>query len=190
MARVRAHHLATILRHFIAGDLQTANSVGMLDFAKGHLDAVQVVLELGQRFLYVERELKTRHGGRQTILISDEYDAQDLMRSMLAIFFEDVRPEDVVPTKAGASSRVDFVLPDFELAVELKFARDSMSAKSLGEELIVDRERYAANTKVRHLICLVFDHEGRLRNPRGLEGDLSRETSAEGFAVTVRIYDR
>lgn len=186
----KAHHLATILRHFLAGDLQTANSVGMLEFAKGHLDAVQVVLDLGQRFLYVERELKTRHSGRGTILITDEYDAQDLMRSLLAIFFEDVRPEDVVPTTAGASSRVDFVLPDFELAVELKFARDSMSAKSLGEELIVDRERYAANTRVRHLICLVFDHEGRLRNPRGLEGDLSRETSSEGFAVTVRIYDR
>lgn len=186
----KAHLLASILTDFKSGALQTANSVGMVRFADEHLDAVKVVLALGYRFLNVERELRIRRDKRATLEVKDEYDAQDLMRSLLAIFFEDVRPEDVAPITAGASSRVDFVLPDYELAIELKFARDSMDAKSLGEELIVDRERYAAKKGVRHLLCLVFDHQGRLRNPRGLERDLSRESSSEGFAVTVRIYDR
>jgi len=186
----KAHLLASILADFKSGALQTANSVGMVQFADEHLDAVKVVLALGDRFLNVERELEVRREKRPTLEVTDEYDAQDLMRSLLAIFFEDVRPEDVAPITAGASSRVDFVLPDFELAIELKFARDSMDAKSLGEELIVDRERYAARQGVRHLLCLAFDHRGRLRNPRGLERDLSRDSSSEGFAVTVRIYDR
>lgn len=186
----KAYLLASILAGFKSGVLQTANSVGSLRFADDHLDAVKVVLALGTRFLNVERELKIRREERNTLEVKDEYDAQDLMRSLLAIFFDDVRPEDVAPIQAGASSRVDFVLPDYELAIELKFARDSMNSKSLGEELVVDRERYAAKSGVRHLLCLVFDHKGRLRNPRGLERDLSRESSSEGFAVTVRIYDR
>jgi len=186
----KVHLMARILTEFSSGKLLTANSVGMLPFADEHLDAVKVVLGLGARFRNIERELRFRREDRPTLAVNDEYDAQDLLRSLLAIFFEDVRPEDVAPIHAGASSRVDFILPNFELAIELKFARDSMTSKSLGEELVVDRERYAAKPGVRHLLCLVFDHDGKLRNPRGLEADISREASEAGFAVTVRIYDR
>jgi REase_DpnII-MboI len=65
-----------------------------------------------------------------------------------------------------------------------------MSDRDLADELIIDRDRYHADGRVNHLICLVFDYEGRLANPRGLEKDLERASSAEGLAVTVRIYDR
>lgn len=186
----KAHLLASLLTDFRSGALQTANSVGMLEFAGGHVDAVQVVLLLGERFLYVERELGRRYGDRATITINDEYDAQDLLRSLLAVFFDDVRPEDVAPSFAGASSRIDFVIPEYELAIELKFVRPTLDSKKLGEELIIDRDRYAQGKDIRHLMCLAFDHEGLLRNPRGLERDLSRDSSTDNFAVTVRIYDR
>jgi hypothetical protein len=162
----------------------------MVPFAEEHLDAVKVVLTLGERFLYVERELSIRHDNRPTIKIENEYDAQDLLRAMLAIFFDDVRPEGYVPEYAGSSSRIDFIIPDFELAIELKFARSGLNRKQLGEELLVDRQRYEQHKDVRHLLCLVFDHNGILRNPRGLEKDLSKESSLDSFAVTVRIYDR
>jgi hypothetical protein len=35
-----------------------------------------------------------------------------------------------VQTHAGASSRIDFVLPQFRLAAELKYTRESLRAKS------------------------------------------------------------
>ena len=79
---------------------------------------------------------------------------------------------------------------DFKVAIEVKKSRESMTSKSLGDELIVDRDRYAQDDRVGHLICLVFDHERRLSNPRGLESDLSRQSSAAGLAVTVKIIDR
>lgn len=189
-AAEKSHLISSILVDFKSGALQTANSVGMLKFANEHLDAVKVVLTLGERFLYIERELAIRRENRPTVTVTDEYDAQDLLRAMLAIFYDDVRPEDVAGSFAGATSRVDFVIPEFELAIELKFSRPTLDSKKLGEELIVDRERYASRKDVRHLLCLVFDHSGLLRNPRGLEKDLSRESSLENFAVTVRIYDR
>lgn len=189
-ASTKATLLAAALGAFCTGTLQTANSVGALEFADDRLDAVKVVLELGYKFLYVERELKHRHGGRATLEVTDEYDSQDLFRALLAIFFADVRPEDVTPSYAGGSARVDFVIPDYELAIELKYARTSMTARSLGDELIIDRGRYDTRKDVRHLICVVFDHDGILRGPRGVEADLTKEASLDHFAVTVRIFDR
>jgi hypothetical protein len=108
----------------------------------------------------------------------------------LTVFFEDVREETATPEYAAGSSRIDFLLPAFKVAIEVKKSRESMTAKSLADELIIDRDRYAKEDRVGHLICLVFDHEGRLPNPRGLESDLSRQSAAEGLAVTVKIVDR
>jgi hypothetical protein len=182
--------ISLLFRRLIEGRLQTQNSVGSVRFAGDRLDAVATVLALGDRFLYVCRALRQRHSGRATLELNDEYDAQDLLRSLLVIFFEDVRPEVVTPNYAGGSSRVDFVLPEYRLGIELKWTRSGMTGRDLGDQLIIDRDRYKEKHDVHHLVCLVFDHDGLLRNPRGLEKDLTRATSTEGMAVTVRIYDR
>src|SRR5262249_1338609 len=106
------------------------------------------------------------------------------------IFFDDVRDEPNTAEYAGKSSRIDFVLPDFNLAIELKFARSTLTSSSVADQLIVDRDRYGQEDRINHLVCLVFDSEGHLDNPRGLERDLERSATREGLAVTVRIYDR
>jgi hypothetical protein len=124
------------------------------------------------------------------LTIGDEYDAQDLMRALLVQFFDDVRDEEWSPSYAGAATRIDFVLPEVRVAVELKWTRTSMTEKSLGDELLVDRERYAKHPDVGHLICVVFDYEGHLPNPRGMEQDLDRKVTGEGLATTVKIIDR
>jgi REase_DpnII-MboI len=182
--------ISLLFRRLIKGQLQTQNSVGSVRFAGDQLDAVATVLALGDRFLYVGRALKQRYDNRSTLELADEYDAQDLLRSLLVIFFEDVRPEVVTPNHAGGSSRIDFVLPEYRLGIELKWIRSGIKDRSLGDDLIIDRDRYKEKHDVHHLVCLVFDYGGFLRNPRGLEKDLTQAASAEGMAVTVRIYDR
>lgn len=186
----KARAVARLARLLLDGDLATQESVGDISFADGRIDAVKTVLTVAERMLLVERSLGRRHSQRSTIEIKDEYDTQDLLRSLLVIFFDDVREEAATPEYAGGSTRIDFVLPDFKVAIEVKKTRGSMTQKSLADELIIDRDRYATDTRVGHLICLVFDHDGRLANPRGLESDLSRESSASGLAVTVKIIDR
>ena len=182
--------IAQLFRLLADGALVTQDSAGAVDFAGSRVDAVRIIVTLAERMLDVQRSLTRRHGGRSTLKVSDEYDVQDLLRSLLVIFFEDVREETWVPDYAGSSSRMDFALPKFGIAVEVKKSRQNMTAKSLGEELIVDRDKYAEHPSVSHLVCIVIDHEGRLFNPRGLERDLSRDASKEGIAVTVRIVDR
>lgn len=182
--------IARLCRLFVTGELVTLNSAGRLTFAGGEIDAVAVVRLIGERLLYVQREIARRHAKRATMSFDDEYDDQDLVRSLLRLFFDDVRPEDHVPQYAGATSRVDFLLPEFGIAVELKHCRESHDAKKIGEELLVDAARYAEHPDVRHLVCIVIDHDGRLQNPRGLEADLAVASRKDGLAVSVSIIDR
>ena len=109
---------------------------------------------------------------------------------MLVQFFDDVRDEEYTPSYAGKNSRIDFLLPQFKLAVELKHIHEGLKDSDLGEQLIIDRDRYIPHPSVTHLICLVFDYNGRLRNPRALEEDLRRNATTSEMAVTVQIYDR
>jgi hypothetical protein len=180
--------LVFLTKRLVDGTLETRHGGQRLDFADSSIDSVAVVVALGSRMLDVERQLKNRHDSRPTITVQDEYDAQDLLNALLRVFFGDIRREEWSPSYAGGSSRIDFVLPQYRLAIELKYARKSMTSKDLGEQLLVDISKYKAHASVRHLVCLVFDHLGELNNPRGIEDDLSKP--CEGLAVTVRIFDR
>ena len=182
----RAHHIGQLAVLFVEGRLQTERSGPGVRFAGGILDSVDLVVALGNRLVDAAGELMHRRGGKATIALSDEYDYQDILRSVLRLFFDDVRPEDVAPAVAGGTSRIDFILPDVGLAVELKVTRDSLDDRTIGEELIVDITRYRSHKDVRHLVCLVFDSTRVLRNPKGLESDLSQ--TSNGLAVTVRVF--
>ena len=182
--------LADLFGLLVDGRLQTDNSAGDVSFAGSHLDAVAVILAVADRFLLVRRALLRRHDHRSTLEVNDEYDAQDLVRALLLQFFHDVRDEEWTPSYAGGSSRIDFLLPQTRLAIELKWMRPSLTAGKLGEELLIDRERYHAHGGVGHLVCLVFDYEGQLPNPRGLEQDLDQTGTADHVACTVKILDR
>lgn len=68
------------------------------------------VYKLIDKFHTVANQLRNRHSNKDTILISNEYDVQDLLHGLLKIEFEDVRAEEYTPSYAGSSTRVDFLL--------------------------------------------------------------------------------
>jgi hypothetical protein len=185
----KASIIGHLLTRLCAGQLRTLTSAGTVEFANEHLDAVQAALQVGSRLRAMARSLRHRRKGKPPFEITDEYDFQDLFRTVLNVFFDDIREEEVTPTHAGASSRIDFWLPEFALGIELKLTRSGLGDKEVGEQLIVDRDRYKARAGIKHLVCLVLDPDSRVDNPRGLESDLSRDTTDEGMAVTVRIYE-
>jgi hypothetical protein len=130
---------------------------------------------LCSRFHEVVRQLRIRHGGnRATIEIQDEYDVQDLMHSLLRIFFDDVRDEEWTPSYAGGASRMDFLLPDEQTVLEVKKTRNGLAAKEIGDQLLIDIAKYQQHPKCKRLICFVYDPDGRISNARGLERDLSK----------------
>lgn len=146
------------------------------------IDKVQLIIN---RFHQVARQLQARHSERNTIEINDEYDVQDLFHALLKLYFDDIRPEEYTPSYAGSASRVDFLLKDEKIIIEIKKTRNTLKAKEVGEQLIIDTQKYQAHPECKTLICFVYDPEGKIANPRGIEKDLSKDFN--GLPVSVFI---
>lgn len=140
---------------------------------------------LCNKFHLVARQLRKRHDNRATLTIGDEYDVQDFLHGLLRIFFDDIRPEEYTPSYAGKSSRMDFLLKDCRVVVETKMTRKDLGAKEIGTQLIDDIARYRKHQDCNTLFCFVYDPEGYIANPSGIEKDLS--TNENGFTVKVLI---
>lgn len=138
------------------------------------LEPLVFIERLCSRFHLVTRQLRERYDERHTLDINDEYDVQDLMHGLLKINFENIRKEEWTPSYAGACSRMDFLLKNEGIVVEAKKTREGLSAKVLGDQLIIDIERYQAHPDCKMLLCFIYDPEGRLASPEALELDLSK----------------
>jgi len=147
---------------------------------------LDVLLRLVERFHLVARQLRVRHGERSTLTMEDEYDVQDLLHSLLKIQFDDIRQEEWAPSYAGRSSRMDFLLKDQGIVIEVKKTRQGLEEKEVGEQLIVDITKYRIHPDCRTLVCFVYDPECRIGNPIGLQSDLEKQSS-EKLKVVVRI---
>lgn len=133
-----------------------------------------VLDRIARSFHRIATQLSNRYNGRATIAISDEYDVQDLLHSLLLIDFADIRKEEWIPSYAGGASRADFLLKRELTIVEVKKTRKGLDDRELGNQLLVDIPRYQKHSDCKSLYCLVYDPEHRIGNPRGIEGDLSK----------------
>lgn len=148
--------------------------------------AIQTLENLARRFPIYVRELQKRQRDRQPVIITDEYDVQDIFRALLYLHFRDVRPETWTPSYAGGNSRVDFYLYREGVFVEIKKTRDGLRARDVADQLIKDIYRYQSDVShCKALFAFVYDPEGRIDNPEGLETDLSK--SHNGMPVKVVI---
>ncbi len=131
--------------------------------------------------------LTHRRKGAQPLSFSTEYDVQDLLHALLRPWVADIRPEEFTPSYAGSSTRMDFLLPKHRLVIELKFVRDGIHAKKIGEELIVDIDHYRRHPDCEHLWCVVYDPGHLLVNAEGLKNDLEGERSTKDGKVQVKV---
>lgn len=137
------------------------------------------------KFPLIARQLRQRYGDRQTIEIKDEYDVQDLFHSLLKLHFDDIRSEEYTPSYAGSASRVDFLLKKEKLVIEIKKTRNTLGAKEIGNELAIDIARYRAHPDCETLVCFVYDPDGRINNPIGVESDLENIPSNIKIKVII-----
>lgn len=136
--------------------------------------AINIVQAICNHFHQAVRQIRSRYNNRSTIDIEDEYDVQDLLHVFLRLHFDDVRAEEWTPSYAGSASRMDFLLKKERIVVEVKKTRKNLGAKEVGEQLMIDIERYTAHPDCETLICFVYDPDGRVSNPAGIENDLTK----------------
>lgn len=151
------------------------------------MSADYILNRIFEKFPLSAKQLLKRHDKRATLEISDEYDVQDYLHSILLLFFDDVRDEDTIPKKAGGSSRGDFLLAKEGIMVETKVSSSKLKDKDLGEQIIVDIKRYTGNPAIKKIYFFVYNPYYDLKNPVGLEKDLSKDKNIE---VIVKIFPK
>lgn len=169
--------------HTMIGILKAFNAIQP---ALHSIDYNAILNTIFEKFHICARQLRRRHSNRSTMDIEDEYDVQDLLNVLLRLHFDDVRPEEWTPSYAGGNNRMDFLLKDEEIAIEVKMTRDGLKDREIGDQLLIDIAKYQTHPNCKSLYCFVYDPDGHIRNPRGLEKDLSVVTGN----IDVKVYIR
>jgi len=149
------------------------------------IDHLELCRRLGQRFHPIARQLRLRGEYRPTVAIEDQIDPQDLLHAMLRVQFDDIGTDEWTPGYSPDNPRTTYFLDHDKLAIIVKKTRAGLSAKDLAEQLRLDIERYRTRERCTALFCFVYDPEGRIGNPRGLENDLA--TTSDHFTVDVLV---
>jgi hypothetical protein len=110
----------------------------------------------------VVRQLRVRHADRPPFRVQDDFDLEDLVRALLPIHFNDIRPECRSPGYS-ATNRVDFLLAAERVAVTVKHAGPQASAADLARQVEEDVGYYRRGRGCQTLVCFVYDPEGVLR---------------------------
>lgn len=163
--------------------LKTLPGLSAKDLHKAKLEAL---IHLLTRFHKVAQEFRDRHSDRETILLKDEYDVQDMLKGLLKIHFDDIRKEDFSPSNAGANSRLDFVLKQEGIILEIKMTNKNLKARELGEELLIDIGRYKAYPNCSDLVIFIYDNQDYINNKKGLINDLEKQSTPQ-LKITALI---
>lgn len=150
-------------------------------------DPVDELADLLSRFHVFAKQIGIRHGPRKSITFNDEYDVQDALHALLRLHYLDVRDEEYTPSYAGKSSRIDFLVNDEKIGIEVKMARENLADKEIGDQLLIDIGRYQEHEKCKALICFVYDPKGLLSRPHGLIVDLEKRSQGSGMKVKVVV---
>ncbi|HEU4686655.1 MAG TPA: hypothetical protein VFS39_19265 [Nitrospira sp.] len=147
-------------------------------------DPVEIVKGLCARFHLVARQLRLRGEYRATVDVEDELDVQDLLHALLRLHFDDIEPLEWIPSYSNGAPRIIFLLNDGRLAIVVKKTRTGLNGRDLAEQLRADTDHCRTYKRCSTVLCFVYDPEGRIGNPRGLEADLTSVSDQ----LTAELY--
>ncbi|MBI6742740.1 MULTISPECIES: hypothetical protein [Pseudomonas syringae group] len=147
-----------------------------------------IVVRALARFHRFAKDLEDRPRNADGITVQNEYDVQYLVNALLRLEFDNVKPEEYAPSMASGATRLDFLLPDHDLVLEIKMTHDSKRMKSLVNELILDIGRYRAHPGCSEIIFFVYDPRGLMKNPVALQKELTE--IAGNLPVTLFVSPR
>ncbi|PPU77277.1 hypothetical protein XcuCFBP2542_07055 [Xanthomonas cucurbitae] len=172
-------------RRFEEQVLEHTYSLVVLPPCAGAETGVAALLPLLRRFHVFVQQLGIRHASRPAMAFADEYDVQDALHALLKVHYPYLHPEEYTPSYAGNHSRIDFLLAEEQIAIEVKMTRAGLRDREITNELSIDIVRYSNDPRCRHLVCLIYDPSRLLVNADLLKRDL--EDSQAGIGVSVVI---
>ncbi|MBI4003328.1 MAG: hypothetical protein HY348_16305 [Nitrospira defluvii] len=162
-----------------------ASQKGSTESGQAETGTLDMLRRICARFHLVARQLQLRKEYRPTIEITDEYDLQDLLYALLRLQFDEVGTEEWTPDYANGARRTSYLLDWDRTVVVVKQTRSGLTTKDLAEQVKSDAAHYSARPNGTTLLCFIYDPEGRVGNPRGLEADLT--TVSDTYMVEVIV---
>jgi hypothetical protein len=157
------------------------------DPAPGQATPLGQLTALLRRLPHVARQLRNRQGDRPPFRIEEDRDLEDLLRALLALLWDDVRPEMRTPRYA-TRTQTDFLLPAAALALTAKRATPTLREPELRRQLAEDADYYRRRCpECRGLVVFVYDPEDLLAQPERLEQTCS---SSEGDLPVCCVLGR
>lgn len=118
-----------------------------------------LIEQLCKRLPQAARILAVRsRKGKASYEISDEYDVQDLLHSVLRAYLKYSVQEDPLPKVAGAkSSRADISIEELGVLIEVKYVHGPEDQKRLFEEYSQDLVLYSQWPHLKTLIYFIYN---------------------------------
>ena len=151
-------------------------------------DPLELVKAVCCRFHAVVQQLRLRGEHRATLQVDDEVDAQDLLHALLRVQFNNIDTEEWTPSYSSGAPRTTLLLNERRLAVIVKKTRPGLTAKDLTDQLRVDAARYRFHGRCTTLLCFIYDPDGRIGGPQGLEASLT--SVSDSFVVDVLVVPK
>ena len=135
-------------------------------------DILARLRKMSERFHLVSRQLRLRGEYRPTVEIEDQHDVEDLFDALLQLEFEDISKEHWVPSYMEDVTQTTLFLQQGQVAIVLKKTRPGRGPREIAHEVTVDAQRYMGSSTCTVLFCFIYDPEGRIGDPQGLEAEL------------------
>lgn len=106
----------------------------------------------------IQKLIKNRRKDHPDFIIKDEYDVQDILYVILKSVFPNLRDEDPIAKVGAKSTKIDLVIREEKILVEIKMIKEKDSNEvALIEQLKVDIESYHECKWLEKLFCFVYD---------------------------------
>lgn len=130
---------------------------------------------------------QARRAGRNSFVIKDEYDVQDLLYCMLKGIFPLMKEEDPVPRQGVKSSRIDLIIREEGILIEVKMIKEGdTNEREFVEQLKTDIQSYHQSEWLKHLICFVYDPFGRTKDKQNFYDLAGHQTiNGKGFSIDI-----
>ncbi|MBX0325250.1 hypothetical protein EGH21_19675 [Halomicroarcula sp. F13] len=147
--------------------------------------AVHKIEKIFNRFGEIALPLRERRSDKEPLEMNDEADVQYLLHGLLKLDFDDVRREPHTERHSSVSPRIDFLIQDETIGIEVKRASPTRQEKALRKELSEDKEQYRLDTNIDTLLMFIYDPEKQIENKAEFESSFEQETPQMETRVTV-----
>lgn len=147
-------------------------------------NALDQVLLICSRFKQMAIALRERGRGREPLIMRDEYDVQYLLNSLLSLCFDKISAEEQVPSCAYKNTRIDFLLKDEKIAIEVKTTLKE-NPTNIQSQLLEDISCYPEHPDVKTLVCFIYDPDSIIQKKKELVEVLNSKSTHDVKVITI-----